>query len=81
MLPAQSTSNSVWFLEQSSTEARSKEEGIFGKLAGLSMLEEAEVAMQVKAATKIQAIARARARKQENAKTLKASHARLRMLL
>ena len=61
----------MWFVEQSSTEARSKEEGIFGKLAGLSMLEEAEVAMQVKAATKIQAIARAKARKQENEKTVK----------
>ena len=53
MLTAQSTSSSVWFVEQSSTEVRSKEEGIFGKLAGLSMLEEAEVAMQVQAATKI----------------------------
>jgi hypothetical protein len=56
----------------------SKEAGHFGKLAGgVSMLEETEVAMQVKAATKIQAIARVRARKQEKEKALKASHARV----
>jgi hypothetical protein len=44
---------------------------------GVSMLEETEVAMRVKAATKIQAIARVRARKQEKEKALKASHARV----
>ena len=56
----------------------SKEAGLFGKLeGGVSMLEETEVAMQVKAATKIQAIARVRARKQEKEKALKGSHARV----
>jgi len=61
----------------------SKEAGHFETLAGgVSMLEETEVAMRVKAmrvkaATTIQAIARVRARKQEKEKALKASHARL----